>query len=260
MINSEELEAIVHTPNELANVYRCSKLLRNWYEQPDLPSNYIITLLHATLFEGVEAYGKKGILPNDPGRYRIEDIRVSGEPPNFYARGLDVTFLMRDYAAELDRILQNLPTLPNSHVGSVIKDAAWSYYTFIRIHPFLDGNGRVGRMILQRILKGDGFKDILFTQEAIKPGSKKHVSSRDKHLNAMNQVDKTGNLSNLELYIAELLLDRYNAESSGIGLELRQFIDRKNYEGKTQKRGASITNIWPQFGNIDIYGNGEENQ
>lgn len=45
--------------------------------------------------------------------------------------------------------------------------AALAHYTFEKIHPFLDGNGRVGRLLLQAVLEksGYGMKGLLTVEE-----------------------------------------------------------------------------------------------
>lgn len=45
--------------------------------------------------------------------------------------------------------------------------AALAHFTFEKIHPFLDGNGRVGRILLQMVLQKDGFgmKGLLSIEE-----------------------------------------------------------------------------------------------
>lgn len=45
--------------------------------------------------------------------------------------------------------------------------AALTHYMFEKIHPFLDGNGRVGRLILQLVLyrEGYGMKGLIALEE-----------------------------------------------------------------------------------------------
>lgn len=244
----------LHSAMEIANVYRCGKIERDWTSDIELPSNYAITLLHATLFDSIPEYTQKGVSPNKPGNYRIEDIWVGDEDKNFYAHGLDVSFLMREYTSDLDEVLKSLPTSANGRAEVIIHQAAWAYYTFIRIHPFLDGNGRVSRMVMQRILKGGGFKDIVFSQESTR-NTKKYADNKERHLDAMAQVDKTGSLVSLEAYLADQLLARYiSPAEQSLKQELKSLRDQKINELQHSKERKPISEIWPPFANIDIKG------
>lgn len=247
-----------HTSTEIENIYRCAKVERDWLANPEMPSGYVITTFHSTLFENVPAYLKKGMVPLQPGRYRIDDIRVSGEPRNFYANGLDVKPLMQAYTKELDERLSNLPTMPKSHTDEIMHEAAWAYYTFIRIHPYLDGNGRIGRMLLKRVFSGSGFRDIMYSQQLLK--GKKFEENREQHLKAVNAVDKTGNLSYLEIYLAKLLVARYSSKDNSVYHELDDFINNKSKEIEVQKEKMKLSGIWSPFANIDIDGGGENTE
>jgi len=241
-----------HTDMEIGNVYRCAKICKEWTSRPaDWPSSQIIRHLHGILLENVPSYTKKGVIPLPPGCYRKDDIYVSGEPVNFYVRGLDVIPIMDEYCLELDKKLADLPSNPLCHVDEIIHQAAWAYYTFIRIHPFLDGNGRIGRMIMRRILSGGGFRDIIFYQQ---PGTagKENEGFRNRHLDIMNRVDQTGNLAHLEVYIAELLLPRYKNGDINILSEIQSFITKKKHETNLQQQ-YNLAHIWPIFSDLDIF-------
>lgn len=250
-------ESVDHTNIELANVYKARKIEREWLKSKNQSSSNLIKMLHHTLFNGVESYTKKGITPNEPGVFRREDLILAGEPKNFYVRGTDVGPIMREYTDNLDEVLQSLPKAPLGNVEQIVNNAAWAHYVFIRIHPFLDGNGRLGRMIMQRILGGGGFKDVIFVNEAAQ-GTRKFVEKRTKGLDAMNQVDETGSLNPLELYIAELLRGGYtNPNEVNIKDELDQYIFKKKRELAEQKQVGKLSQIWSRFGYIDIHGGGD---
>lgn len=55
----------------------------------------------------------------------------------------------------------------SSKVPFIPLKACLAHYTFEKIHPFLDGNGRVGRLLLQAVLKkgGYGMKGLLTVEE-----------------------------------------------------------------------------------------------
>lgn len=126
-----------HSQREMDNVRHARGIENDWLKRPDAPSTMVIPELHRTLFEGVGSYELKGLYPHKPGSVRDLDIFTGGSPPNFYVRGVDVLPAAREYSWKLDSIIQSLPHSPLGHVESVVDQAAWAYYSFIRIHPFL---------------------------------------------------------------------------------------------------------------------------
>src|SRR4029079_9357279 len=75
---------------------------------------------------------------------------------------LETERLIGRYTDELDKRLEELPAYPEGHVEQIVNTGAWAYFTFVKMQPLVDGNKRVGRMILKRVLKGGGFRDIIF--------------------------------------------------------------------------------------------------
>lgn len=79
-------------------------------------------------------------LMDSPGAFRQEDVKITGAsftPPHFG----DVPDLIRDLCSEYERFLSENPT---EHPAI---SAAWLHGSFTAIHPFKDGNGRVGRLL-----------------------------------------------------------------------------------------------------------------
>jgi len=58
---------------------------------------------------------------------------------------------------QISRLINNLVSLANSFQESSPVNAAITHFAFEKIHPFIDGNGRVGRLIATFLLKKDGF-------------------------------------------------------------------------------------------------------
>ena len=76
-----------------------------------------------------------GIMPN-PGGYRDQNVQISGanfQPPDF----ISVMPLMAEMVTSYNNCIDIHPVIL----------AAWLHATFTKIHPFVDGNGRTGRLI-----------------------------------------------------------------------------------------------------------------
>ena len=88
----------------------------------------------------------KGIASEEAGRYRRENVVISGAgttPPDFL---------------HLEEEMQRLVTW-HAQAGSMhaVERAAQLHTWFVRIHPFVDGNGRTGRLLLNFELMKAGY-------------------------------------------------------------------------------------------------------
>lgn len=99
-------------------------------------SNRLLRQTHDVLMQGVRGKHKQ------PGRYRISQNWIGG------ASIKDATFIpphpdnVEELMADLELFINNQTKLP-----PLIK-AAIAHYQFETIHPFLDGNGRLGRLLI----------------------------------------------------------------------------------------------------------------
>jgi len=89
----------------------------------------------------------KNIDDSQAGKYRTTNVRILGAvhiPPNpIKIPGLMQAFLQWYY--ENERKL-SIPEL-----------VAWVHYKFVYIHPFIDGNGRTARLLMNMILMKNGY-------------------------------------------------------------------------------------------------------
>jgi Fic family protein len=89
--------------------------------------------------------------------------------------------------------LDGLKRIPNA--ARPIEALAQSHFEFERIHPFLDGNGRAGRLLLNLLLVRLGYAPaIIFKRD------------RAKYLNALRSADK-GDIGPLGEMLARAVLD-----------------------------------------------------
>ncbi len=97
----------------------------------------------------------KDIDNHNAGKYRNKNVTISGAnhvPPNHML----VSELMQKLFAEYDREW--------NHYHPVIK-ACLLHGEFVKIHPFIDGNGRTARLLLNFELMKHGFPPIVITKD-----------------------------------------------------------------------------------------------
>ena len=105
---------------------------------------HIVKDIHALLMEN--------ILPG--GIYRNVEVRISGAqhkppaPSEMYRQ-------VKDFYADL----------PYKAEMNAIELAAWTHAEFVKIHPFVDGNGRTSRMIMNYQLMTAGFLPVSIAKE-----------------------------------------------------------------------------------------------
>jgi hypothetical protein len=121
-----------------------------------------------------------------PGAYRRHDIRPfpGGMTPPPWP---EVPAAMTDWVRRVNRLRAGSADLPER-----IADA---HCRFERIHPFLDGNGRAGRLILNLILVRLGYPPAII-----------YTSQRAAYLRALRRADQ-GDSGSLSELLARAILD-----------------------------------------------------
>lgn len=93
-----------------------------------------IKKLHKLFYEKIDA--------DDAGKYREVDVLITGSKHSF-PKPKDIDKLMKEFEKDIKVYLQN--EHPVVAATKIHKD-------FVNIHPFIDGNGRIARLIMNLIL------------------------------------------------------------------------------------------------------------
>lgn len=132
----------------------------------------------------------KGIDDGEAGRYRRENVVISGAsttPPDFLHLPLEMAALVTWY----------------EQTGAInaVERAAELHTRFVKIHPFVDGNGRTGRLLLNFELMKFGYPPAVIRKE-----------DRLAYYDVLDEACVTGDFSRMTRLVAESVqrsLDTY---------------------------------------------------
>lgn len=117
------------------------------------------------------------------GIYRDMSVRISGagfKPPC----GHEMFVQIKNFYLDLSDKEKTL---------NPIELAAWTHAEFVRIHPFIDGNGRTARLLMNYQLLSKGFLAVSVTKE-----------DRLQYYNALEEFAVNRNLTPFAEYLAKL--------------------------------------------------------
>lgn len=130
----------------------------------------------------------RGIHPEDAGRYRNVQVMIQGSkhmPPTPY----EISAQMAEYFNWY---------MKNKQAVHPIVLAAEMHERLVTIHPFIDGNGRTSRLLMNLILLQNGY---------VIANIKGELTSRMKYYNALESCHAEKNKENFLLFIAQTELD-----------------------------------------------------
>ncbi len=106
------------------------------------------------------------------GRYRTVSVRIAGSTV-VMLNPVKVPLLMKEF----------FEWFHSSTTDPITKIAADAHYKLVSIHPFIDGNGRTARLIMNVIVTRGGYPPIIIRNE-----------DRKRYLNALEQAQLGGSL------------------------------------------------------------------
>ena len=102
----------------------------------------------------------KGIDDTNSGKYRLSEVEISGsqyKPPTY----IQVPDMMEQFCNWLEQV-----TSPSYQTGiSPVILACAAHTWFVYIHPFVDGNGRTARILMNLVLMRHGYPISIITRD-----------------------------------------------------------------------------------------------
>lgn len=124
---------------EVINHKECIELLEKYINKKEDLSAQFIKQIHSIILKNIDDY--------QAGEYRKTNVRILG------------AFHIPPSAAKVDRLMEEFFAwyYSNKHQMPVPELAAWVHYKFVWIHPFVDGNGRCARLLMNLVLMQNGY-------------------------------------------------------------------------------------------------------
>lgn len=161
---------------EILNHYQAFDTVLKWVEEKKPLTEDALKDLHEILVRGIF----------QGGTYRNVNIQIYGathQPP--------------DNVKVYDRMAKYFDKLEHFE-GNMIEKAVYAHAALAKIHPFLDGNGRLARLVMNYYLLKGGYLAISIP-----------LAERDEYIKHLETFKVDKNSMPLTLFIERLLLERY---------------------------------------------------
>lgn len=162
---------------ELLNHRKAYRFIKEEVAKKTIMNEEFIKDTHQLLLEDIMA----------GGLYRQLNVGLKGQhqPP--------------DYVKVYDRMKKLIDELEFTFKGSTIEKGAYVLLTISKIHPFIDGNGRVGRLMLNYFLMSDDYLPISIS-----------LNEKEQYFEALDQFKLEKKMTKMVELIKNLLLKRYD--------------------------------------------------
>lgn len=165
----------------------------------------LIRDLHRILMEGVGGSDKS------PGEFKTRQNAIG-----LISDTLETAKIVPASPESVDFLLDNWLEYVNSDDVDTLEKVAISHYQFEAIHPFRDGNGRIGRLLMLMILRRDGLlkRPILFMSGYLD-------LNRDRYIDLMYRVSTDDAIDDWLEFMSTCLVDQSRSTAATVGSLIR---------------------------------------
>lgn len=181
----------LRTLYEIENQKKCFEYIVDKIVKKEQISPSLILDIHKKLTQGTydETRWSKG---ERPGTFKVHDYCVADE------QGA----LPEEVPGEIKELCDELTDIPDRG-ENILKAAGYIHCKFENIHPFADGNGRVGRTLMNYFLMINDYPPLVVYNE-----------TKDKYYKALGHYDKTGDVTPFVDYMKESMEQTWELKHS----------------------------------------------
>lgn len=147
-------------------------------------------VIYESMILDIHRYVLQGLNNSNAGKYRNIAVRVRGST-TIFPNPIKIPLLMNEL----------ILWLKNDNQLHPIELAALAHYKLVSIHPFVDGNGRTARLLMNLVLGLNGFPPAII-----------EIEKKNMYFKILEKAQTTGNLEDFLLLIykaVKLSLDDY---------------------------------------------------
>lgn len=189
-------------------------------------SSRLLREMHAILLDGARGEHKS------PGEYRKSQNWIGGSSPSDAVYVPPVHMEIESYMNDLEKFLHN----DEIDVPHLVK-VAIAHYQFETIHPFLDGNGRIGRLLITFYLVSNGLlrKPSLYLSDFFE-------KNRASYYDALSRVRESNDLVHwIKFFLNAVIKTAEKGKQTFQGiLDLKSKYDHEVFEFGRRAENAKI--------------------
>lgn len=162
----------LRTLYEIENQKKCFDFILQKIVDKEPVTTELILQIHNKLTQGTydETRWSKG---ERPGTFKVHDYCIADE------QGA----LPEEVPGEIEELCEELLDIPDRG-DNILKAAAYLHCKFENIHPFADGNGRVGRTLMNYFLMTHNYPPLVV-----------YNRTKNEYYKALGEYDKTGDVT-----------------------------------------------------------------
>lgn len=158
------------------------------------------------------------------GRYRTVSVRLKGSE-TILPNAVKVPQLMQEFTSWLN----------GDHTDHPVKIAADAHFKFVSIHPFVDGNGRTARLLMNLLLMQEEYPPAIIRKE-----------DRSVYIKSLEEGQTKGNFSNYYACIFEAIDRSLDIYLEALGSEKARIESPAEQRFYTTKEVAKLLQVDPE--------------